>query len=102
MRSLVQKIPLLEIPGITGLSDTIVKQYIALIRQYDSALVFFSESEQALVSSDDIPVPAPARTTARSAGRVKGDRRESERSEAPLDAGEHLATVEQVLEQVAC
>lgn len=99
VRSLVQRIPLLEIPGITGLSDAVVKQYIALIRQYDSALVFFSESEQALVSSDDIPVPTPARTTARSAGRVKGDRRESA---AALDTGEHLVTVGQVVEQAAC
>ena len=99
VRLLAQKVPTDEIPELAGLSGNVVEQYLALIHQYDSALVLYSESQQALVSSDDIPVPAPARTTARSAGRVKGDRRESE---AALDSGEHLVTVGQVVEQVAC
>jgi hypothetical protein len=99
VRLLAQKVPIHEIPDLAGLSDNVVKQYLALIHQYDSALVLYSESQQALVSSDDIPVPTPARTTARSAGRVKGDRRESE---AALDTGQHLATVGQVVEQGAC
>ena len=99
VRLLAQKFPLADVPALAGLSASVVKQYIALLRQYEPALALYSESEPASISSDDIPVPAPARTTARSAGRVKGDRRESE---AALDTGEHLATVEQVLEQVAC
>jgi hypothetical protein len=99
VRLLAQKIPMDEIPNLTGLSGSVVDQYLALIRQYDSALVFYSESQELLVSSGDRPVPAPAKTTARSAGRVKGDRRESE---AALDTGEHLVTVGQVVEQVAC
>jgi hypothetical protein len=96
---LAQKVPIDEIPDLAGLSDNVVKQYLALIHQYDSALVFYTENQHALVSSDDIPVPAPARTTARSAGCVKGDRRESA---AALDTGEHLVTVGQVVEQAAC
>jgi hypothetical protein len=99
VRLLAQKVPIDEIPYLTGLSGSVVKQYLALIRQYDSALALYSESEQAAVSSGDIPVPTPARTTARGAGRVKGDRRESA---AALDTGEHLATVGQVVEQAAC
>ena len=99
VRLLAQKVPIDEIPYLTSLSGSVVEQYLALIRQYDSALVLYSESQDSLVSSDDNPVPAPARTAARSAGRVKGDRRESA---AALDTGEHLATVGQVVEQVAC
>jgi hypothetical protein len=99
VRLLAQKVPIDEISELAGLSGNVVEQYLALIHQYDSALVLYSESQQALVPSDDIPVPAPARTTARSAGCVKGDRRESA---AALDTGEHLVTVGQVVEQAAC
>ena len=99
VRLLAQKVPIGEIPNLTRLSGNVVEQYLALMRQYDSALALYSESENALVSSDDIPVPAPARTVARSAGRVKGDRRESV---AALDTGEHLVTLGQEVEQVAC
>ena len=99
VRLLAQKVPIGEIPNLTGLSGNVVEQYVALIRQYDSALALYSESENALASSDDIPVPAPAKTVTRSAGRVKGDRRESA---AALDTDEHLVTLGQVVEQVAC
>ena len=98
VRLLAQKVPIGEIPHLAGLSGNVVKQYLALMRQYDSALALYSESENALVPSGDIPVPSPARTVARSAGRVKGDRRESA---AALDTDEHLPTVGQALEQVA-
>jgi hypothetical protein len=101
VRLLAQQFPLADLPTLTGLSASVVKQYLALLRQYEPALALCPESKQATIPSDDTSVPAPARTAARSAGRVKGDRRESERSEAPLDTGEHLATVEQVLEQAA-
>jgi hypothetical protein len=91
-----------DLPALVGLPKNVVKQYLALLREYEPTLELYSDSEQEATSSDDMAVPAPVRTTARSAGRVKGDRRESERSEAPLDTGEHLAKVEQVLEQTAC
>ena len=99
VRLLAQKFPAVDLPALIGRSASVVKQYVALLRQYEPALALYPESEQASVPSGDNLVPAPARTTARSAGRVKGDRRESE---AALDTGEHLATVEQVLEQMAC
>ena len=102
VRLLAPKFAETDLPALAGLPKNVVKQYLALLREYEPTLVLYSDSEQEPTSSDDMAVPAPAETTARSAGRVKGDRRESERSEASLDTGEHLATVEQVIEQAAC
>jgi len=99
VRLLAQKFPVADLPALVGLSASVVNQYVALLRQYEPELTLYPESEQVLTASADISVPSPARTTARSAGRVKGDRRESE---AALDSGEHLAKVGQVMEQVAC
>jgi hypothetical protein len=99
VRLLAQKFPVADLPTLVGLSASVVKQYVALLRQYEPGLALCPESEQTSTSSGNISVPSPARTTARSADRVKGDRRESE---AALDTGEHLATVGQAMEQMAC
>jgi len=99
VRLLAQKLPTAELPTLVGLSKSVVEQYIALLRQYEPELALNTQSEPNAVPSDDESVPAPAGTTARRAGRVKGDRRESA---AALDSGEHLAIVKQVLEQAAC
>jgi len=99
VRLLAQKFPASDLPALTGLSASVVKQYLALLRQYEPALTLYPDSEQASISSDDIPVPAPVRTVDRRTVCVKGDRRESE---ATLDTDEHLAKVEQALEQMAC
>jgi hypothetical protein len=99
VRLLAQEFPETELPTLVGLSKSVVMQYLELLRQYEPTLALYSHSEREVASSGDISVPAPARTTARSAGRVKGDQRESA---AALDTGEHLATVGQVLEQAAC
>jgi len=99
VRLLAQKLPVAELPTLVGLSKSVVEQYIALLRQYEPELALCSESEVTACSSGDEPVTTPAGTTAKRAGRVKGDRRESA---AALDTGEHLAIVEQVLEQAAC
>jgi hypothetical protein len=99
VRLLAQKIPVADLPALVGLSKSVIEQYVDLLRQYEPRLALCSESEPNVISSGDEPVPAPAGTTARRAGRVKGDRRESA---AALDTGEHLAIVEHVLEQAAC
>ena len=96
VRLLVQRLPVAELPTLTGLSKSLVEQYVALLRQYEPGLALHSESQSDIVSSGNELVPAPAGTTARRAASVKGDQRESA---AALDTGEHLATVEQALEQ---
>jgi hypothetical protein len=95
VRLLAPKVPVADLPALTGLSKSLVEQYVALLRQYEPELLLYSQSESNATSSGDEPVPAPTGTTARRAGRVKGDRRESE---AALDTGEHLAIVQRVLE----
>jgi hypothetical protein len=99
VRLLAQKFSAAELPALTGLSKGVVEQYIALLRQYEPELVLHAESESNVAPSGDELVPAPAGTTARRAGRVKGGRRPSA---AALDTGEHLATVEQAMGQAAC
>ena len=92
VRLLAQKFPLADLPSLTGLSPSVVDQYVALLQEYEPGLALFQKP----MENPAPVVPAPAGTTARRAGRVKGDRRESA---AALDTDEHLATVEQVLEQ---
>ena len=100
MRLLAQKLPVADLPALVGLSKSVVEQYVELLRQYEPELALCcSESEPHAGSFGDEPVPAPAGTTARRAGRVKGDQRESA---AALDTDEHLAIVEQALEQAGC
>jgi hypothetical protein len=99
VRLLVQRLPVADLPALIGLSKSVIEQYVALLRQYEPALALYSENEAKANPSGAELVPAPAGTTARRTGRVKGDRRESA---AALDTGEHLAIVEQVLKQAAC
>ena len=99
VRLLAQKFPVTDLPALAGLSASVVKQYVALLRQYEPGLALYPEDEQPSASFGDMSAPSPARATARSAGRVKDDRRESK---AVLDTGEHLATLEQAMEQMAC
>jgi hypothetical protein len=92
VRLLAQKFPLADLPTLTDLSPSVVDQYVALLQEYEPKLTLYQKP----MENSSCAVPAPAGTTARRAGRVKGDRRESA---ATLDTAEHLATVEQVLEQ---
>ena len=82
VRLLAQKLPVAELPTLVGLSKSLVEQHIALLRQYEPPFALHSESEATVCSSGDKPVPAPTRTTARRAGRVRGDRTESALTEA--------------------
>jgi hypothetical protein len=59
VRLLAQKFPEMDLPALTGLSASVVKQYAALLRQYEPSLALCPESAQVLASPDDIPVPAP-------------------------------------------
>jgi Protein of unknown function (DUF1670) len=59
-RLLAQKFPVTDLPVLAGLSASVVKQYVALLRQYEPALVLYPGGEQASTSSGDTPAPAPA------------------------------------------
>ena len=74
VRLLAQKLPVADLPALVGLSKSVVEQYVELLRQYEPELALCcSESEPHAGSFGDEPVPAPAGTTARRTGRVKGD-----------------------------
>jgi len=56
VRLLAQKVPLNELPAFTGLSKSVIEQYIALLRQYESQLALYKNS------------PKPASTAAEPGG----------------------------------
>jgi hypothetical protein len=56
VRLLAPKVPISDLPTLTGLSVSLVNEYIALLRQYDSKLAFYSENSQYhSLSSGEIP-----------------------------------------------
>ena len=87
VRLLVQKFPAADLPTLAGLSASVVKQYIALLRQYEPGLALYPESEPASASSDGIPVSSHASSTATNADRGKD---------------EYPAPLELAMEQTAC
>lgn len=44
VRLLAQKVPPNELPAFTNLSKSVIKQYLALLREYESQLVLYKES----------------------------------------------------------
>jgi hypothetical protein len=89
VRLLAQKLPAADLPALTGLSASVVEQYIALLGQYEPALELYQQPEQAKTASDNfkaVPATDETKPGAQNASRAK--------SEASLDAGEHLAIVE--------
>jgi hypothetical protein len=53
VRLLAQKIPLDSLPAYTGLSKSVVAQYVRLLREYESQLALYRDSPQ---STDEEPV----------------------------------------------
>ena len=44
VRLLAQKLPAADLPALTGLSKHLVKQYLALLREYEPQLALYTES----------------------------------------------------------
>ena len=60
VRLLAQKLPLDDLPACTGLSKSLVEQYIALLREYESQLALYRESpdsESAAIEPDNVDTP---------------------------------------------
>lgn len=87
VRLLAQKFPLTALHSLCGLSASLVRQYVALIHEYEPNLALYSAA-----SGDNEAVPAASEREpgAQPASRAK--------SAASLDAGEHRAILEQPLE----
>jgi hypothetical protein len=97
VRFLAQKLPVAELPTLIGLSASVIRQYIALLREYEPGLALYQENEQDSVNiGENVAAPATSETKpgAQPASRVpEGQAQQS------LDAVEHLAIVERTLEQ---
>jgi hypothetical protein len=59
VRLLATKVSISDLPTLTGLSVSVVKEYVALLRRYEPELALYSESKQNPIPSGDT-VPAPA------------------------------------------
>lgn len=60
VRLLAQKLPLGDVPAFTGLSKSVVEQYIALLREYESQLALYCESprsESTAIEPDNVDTP---------------------------------------------
>ena len=99
VRLLAQKFPAADLSALTGLSSSVVRQYIALLAEYEPGLPLYQTKQQAPVAEDIVSVPTSSETKpdAQTVSRVP----EEQASEArrSLDAGEHLAIVKRTLEQ---
>ena len=60
VRLLAQKLPLDDLPAATGLSKSLVEQYVALLREYESQLALYRESpgsESAAIEPENVDTP---------------------------------------------
>ena len=46
VRLLAQKVPLSSLPAYTGLSKSVVTQYVSLLREYESQLALYKDAPQ--------------------------------------------------------
>ena len=86
VRLLAQKFPLDQLPSLSGLSPSLIREYIVLIQEYEPHLALYSSD------GDNGVVPAASE---RESGAQPASRAQSE---ASLDAVEHRAILEQPLE----
>lgn len=96
---LALKFPVAELPTLIGLSASVVRQYVALLHEYEPGLALYQENEHDPVNSGEtLEVPAPSKTTpgAQAASRAPVGRASG--AQRSLDADEHLARVERALE----
>lgn len=76
VRLLAQKVPVADISVLTRLSPSLVREYIALLSEYEPTLALYAEDEEHPGPADDVvPVPAPPQPGAQPGSR--GGRRPS-------------------------
>jgi hypothetical protein len=100
VRLLARKFPVAELPTLTGLSASVVRQYVTLLREYEPGLALYQENGQDSVNAGETLVgPAPSKTKpgAQAASRAPVGR--TSRAQRSLDADEHLAMVERAPHQ---
>jgi hypothetical protein len=59
VRLLAQKFATVELPGLTGLSASVVKQYLELLEQYEPTLALYEASPGSSPQAVEGPVSAP-------------------------------------------
>jgi hypothetical protein len=97
VRLLAQKFPPANLPALTGKSPSLVQEYIALLRKYEPELTLYPDAEEDTIVTGKISVfPAASE---REPGAQFVSREPEGRAQRSLDAGEHLAILEQTLEK---
>jgi hypothetical protein len=61
VRILAQKIPIADLPALTGMSPALVNQYTELLRDFEPDVTFFQEREESRSSTQ--PPPSPPKRT---------------------------------------
>jgi hypothetical protein len=88
VRFLAQHFPAADLTALTGLSASVVRQYLALLEEYEPGL---SLHQMPAGRQDVFPASSDTQPGAQGGSRAK--------SEATLDATEHLAMMERTLEK---
>jgi len=98
IRLLAQKVPVADIPALTRLSPSLVKEYITLLGEYEPALALYSETEESPAPlGDTLPASAAPEPDAQAMSRMPEGQ-----AQRALDAGEHPTIIEQVHERLSC
>jgi len=92
VRLLAQKFPQAELPGLSGLSASVVQEYLRLLHEYEPGL----SSYQAGKPNQEVAVPA---SSEREPGAQAVSRVPEGQAQRSLDTDKHLATLERTPEQ---
>lgn len=92
VRLLAQKFPQTELPSLSGLSASVVQEYLRLLHEYEPGLSFY----QAREPHREVAVPA---ASAREPGAQAVSRVPEGQAQRSLDTDKHLATLERTPEQ---
>jgi hypothetical protein len=95
VRLLAQKFPAADLPALTSLSASVVRQYIALLAEYEPGLSLYQAQRQQVVEEDFV---SPA-SSEREPDAQTVSREPAGRAQRSLDTVEHRAILEQMPEK---
>ena len=92
VRLLAQKFPTVDLPALTGLSASVVRQYIALLAEYEPGLSLYQAEGQRAIEGDSVF----SASSERRPGAQAVSREPEGRAQRSLDTDEHRAILEQM------
>ncbi len=98
VRLLAQKFPVVDLSALTGLSTSVIRQYIALLEEYEPGLTLHQE-QQAVDLAREVVVSASSETKPGAQPVSRGPEGQASEAQRSLDTGEHMVIVQQTQKQ---